>query len=216
MQPRPHQVKAAAELWGVLVKYKYAYLNAPPRVGKTLTSILAMEKSKRVQSVLVICPKPAIKGWRVLLDDEELLADGHITKQYTVINYEALGSFKTRTTSKSGKPIKPVSELHLKINPDDYEAVIIDESHRLGKLGKPSQRYKIVKAVVEGKPHLHLSGTSFVESPNQIYYQMAFEPYSPFKHKSFYDYFYGYTLEREYEIINGEKIYTGKERVKRG
>lgn len=152
--------------------------------GKTLTSLLTVEKSQRIKSVLILCPKAAIKGWTKFTTDTELA----LTKSYTVMNYEAIGSIKERTTSASGKPIKPVKEIHLKINPADYDIVICDESHRLGKLGKPSQRYKLLQPIIEGKPHIHLSGTPFVESANQIYYQMAFQPYTPFAHKNFYEY----------------------------
>jgi hypothetical protein len=38
-------------------------------------------------------------------------------------------------------------------------------------------------------PHIHLSGTAIVESPNSIYSQMTISEYSPFKHKNFYEFF---------------------------
>lgn len=38
-------------------------------------------------------------------------------------------------------------------------------------------------------PHIHLSGTAIVESPNGIYHQMSISKYSPFKHSNFYDFF---------------------------
>ena len=141
MQPLPHQIRIAAEAWDVLLRYKYVYIAGLPRAGKTLTAILIAEKSKRIESVLILTPKQAIPGWNAFLNDEELLKHV-ITKKYTVTNYEQAGRYVMRTETKTGKLLKkPIKELVLKLNPDDYQLVIIDESHRLGKLGSPTARY---------------------------------------------------------------------------
>ncbi len=190
MTPLPHQIEASNKLWKILVKNKYAYLAGKPRVGKSLTALLTVEKSKTVKNVLILCPKGAIPGWKKTLEDSEL-SETTLTKNYTVTNYEQVGSFKTRKESKTGKLLKyPIKELVFKLNPDDYQIIIIDESHVLGKLGKSSNRYKVISEFCKDKPHIHLSGTAVIESPNSIYYQMHLGKYSPFEGlNSFYDYF---------------------------
>ena len=179
----------------------YAYIAAAPRFGKSLSSLLVYEHSKRVQSILIICPKGAIPGWRKFIMDSEL-QENYLTKSYTIINYEAIGAIKLRTHKIDGTSLKKsIPELKLNINPDDYDALIIDEAHRLAKTGKPSQRYKLIQAVAQDKPWIALSGTQVVETPLSIYYQTSFSSKSPFSHKSFYDFF------REYGIPAPMKIY---------
>ena len=75
------------------------------------------------------------------------------------------------------------------MNSDDYDIVIIDESHNLGAFPKPSNRYKCIKKLCYNMPHIHLSGTAIVESPNSIYHQMSISKYNPFRYKNFYDFF---------------------------
>ena len=191
MQALRHQIAKAEACWNIMLKFKYVYLQGLPRSGKTLTSLLTAEKSKRIQNVLVLTPKAAISGWYKFIDDKELRESGTLTKNYFVTNYEQVGSIVLRHESKSGKPLKrPIKELKLKINPEDYDLVIIDESHRLGKLGAPTNRYKVIAELCKHMPHIHLSGSAIVESPNSIYYQMHISQYTPFQGlNTFYDYF---------------------------
>ena len=191
MHPLKHQLEKADECWNVMLEYKYVYLQGLPRSGKTLTAILIAEKSKRIQSVLILTPKQAIPGWKKFLQDKELL-QSTISKRYHVTNYEQVGRYVMRTHTKDGKRKlkKPIKELALKLNPKDYQLVIIDESHRLGKLGPPTNRYKVISMLCQEMPHIHLSGTAIVESPNSIYYQMHISKYTPFHGlNSFYEYF---------------------------
>lgn len=190
MQPKKHQIEKAEECWPILKERGYVYLAGKPRSGKTYTAILIAEKSDKIKNVLVLTTKAAIgntpdKGWRKFVENNPLLKHN-----YHVTNYEQAGTSKTRTTSKTGKKLKnPVIEITLKLNPKDYDLVIIDESHNLGKLGKFNGRYKIIKTLCWNMPHIHLSGTAIVESPNGIYHQMSISKYSPFKHSNFYDFF---------------------------
>lgn len=160
MKPRPHQIKYSKLVYEMLKEKGYCYLQGEVRSGKTLVSILAMEVSLKINSVLVLCPKQAIAGWEKFITPN-LLNNYHIT------NYE---------------------QAH-KLNADDYDVVIIDESHNLGHVGKPNQRYKTIRKLCWDKPHLHLSGTAIVETANSIYYQMTISKFSPFRHRSFYDFF---------------------------
>lgn len=199
MQPLPHQALKAIEVFDVLRKYKFCLLQGEVRSGKTLTALLAIAKSKSITRILILTKKQAIPGINKFINDPEL--QQYWTHQtHTVTNYEAIGRFITRTESKQGKPIKPVSEPHLKLNPDDYDLIICDEVHVLGKLGKPSQRYKLLKLLAQDKPWLAMSGTTFVESPNQIYYETSFSTKTPFPQPNFYKYFAEWGIPSELQI----------------
>lgn len=173
--PYPHQIKKAEECWRILKNTGYVYLAGKPRSGKTLTSLLVAEKSEKIQSVLILTKKAAIGGW------EKFLGLKILKHKYHVTNYEQVGKWDTAKR----KAI-------LKLNPKDYDLVIIDESHNLGTVGKPSGRYKAIKSLCYNLPHIHLSGTAIVESPNSIYHQMSISKYNPFKFKNFYDFFRKY------------------------
>ena len=121
MQPKPNQVTKSKEVFNMLKAKKYCVLQGEVRSGKTLTAILALSYSKTIRRILILTKKKPIPGIIKFTENEELkLLWPHQT--HTVLNYEAIGSFKTRDTHKvTGKKIKPVSEPHLKINPNDYD-----------------------------------------------------------------------------------------------
>jgi len=169
MKPYKHQEEFANKCWDVLSVKGYVYLAGKPRSGKTLTAILTAEKSDKISRVLVLTKKAAILGW-------EKFITPNLRHSYYITNYEQVGSITNR-------------KFKLKLDPADYDLVIIDESHNLGKLGKPSNRVKVIQKLCWNMPHIHLSGTAIVESPNGIYHQMCISRYSPFKYKNFYDFF---------------------------
>jgi hypothetical protein len=169
--PKPHQIKFSEKLFNILSEKGYAYLAGKPRSGKTYTAILTAEKSTLINSVLVLTKKAAISGWLKFINGNTILRH-----TYHVTNYEQMG------TINNGK-------ISLKLNPNNYDFVIVDESHNFGTLGKPSNRIKLLQHICRDKPHLHLSGTAIVESPNGIYHQMAISKYTPFEHKNFYTFF---------------------------
>ena len=166
MKPYKHQIIAAEAAIRILKQYGYVYIFGQPRCGKTLTAILIAEKGN-IKNVMVVTKKNAIDGW---LKFTKL--DG-LKKNYTVINYEQLGAVT------GGK-------ISFKYHPQDYDLVIVDESHNFGKFPKPSNRYKVLRAFTMNKPHIHLSGTPIIESPCGIYHQMNIGRFSPFKHSNFY------------------------------
>lgn len=172
MKPYQHQIEKAEQCWEILKECGYVYLAGKPRSGKTLTSLLIAEKSSKVKSVIILTPKKAIPGWELFLSDKEL----GLTKNYTVTNYEQVGKIQ------GGRYL-------LKLNPEDYQLAIIDESHNLGVLGRPTNRYRLIKKLCLNLPHIHLSGTAIVESPNGIYHQMSISKFNPFKFSNFYDFF---------------------------
>lgn len=165
IKPYQHQIEKAEELWEILKAKGYCYLAGKPRSGKTLTAILTAEKSDKISSVLVLTKKAAISGWTQFIKGRK--------HKYTVINYEQVGSIVS-------------NKLVLKLNPEDYQLVIIDESHNLGAIPKASNRIKVIQKLCWHMPHIHLSGTAIVESPCSIYPQMSISKYNPFPYKNFY------------------------------
>lgn len=161
MEPRPYQEKFATLVFKQLKTAGYAYLAGEPRCGKTYTAILTMEMSDKINRVLVLTKKNAIPGWHKFTKNNPKL-----NHSYYVTNYEQVG----------------------KLKPEDYDAVIIDESHNTGAFPKPSIRYKQIRKLCWNMPHIHLSGTAIIESPASIYHQMFISKYTPFKHKNFYDF----------------------------
>jgi hypothetical protein len=159
IEPRPHQIKFSQLVFEQLKKTGYAYLAGKPRSGKTYTSILAFELSTKMNRILVLTKKNAIDGWLKFIVNNSLLKH-----TYHITNYE---------------------QVH-KLNPEDYDGVIIDESHNTGAFPKPSKRYLAIRKLCWNMPHIHLSGTAVVESPCSIYHQMFISKYTPFKHKNFY------------------------------
>lgn len=172
--PKPHQWMKAQELVKKFLLNNFAYLQGEPRTGKTLTSILACEELPNVSRVLVLTKKKALIGWSKFIIGRRV--------KFDVINYEQLGNIEKNS---KGKPIRAV----FKKNSKDYDLVIVDESHNYGVLGKPSGRVTLLKIFASDLPHIHLSGTAFVESPNTIYSQMAISKYTPFAHRNFYEFF---------------------------
>lgn len=161
MQPMKHQEEKAEECWNILKEKGYVYLAGKPRSGKTYTAILTAEKSSKIHSILVLCPKAAIPGWKKFTEGNSILSHS-----YYITNYEQAHKI-------TGK----------------FDLVIIDESHNLGKLGKPNTRILNIRKLCKDLPHIHLSGTAIVESPNGIFHQMWISKYNPFKFKNFYEFF---------------------------
>lgn len=162
----PHQISASKALNIMLNRHGIAYCFGQPRSGKTRTSIHLCENAK-VKRILVLTPKNAIPGWKSELKAVDA------TKQYTVTNYEQAK----------------------KLSPKDYDFAIIDEAHRLGRTGKPTQRVKEVRELCYNLPALFLSGTPIIESPLAIYYQFCITKHSPFKEfKTFYTFFRKYGI----------------------
>ncbi len=176
--PKEHQLLFADKCWDILKEVGYVYLAGKPRSGKTYTAILTAEKSDKINSVLVLTKKAAIEGWHKFTVDNLILKHN-----YYVTNYE---------------------QAH-KLNPEDYDLVIIDESHNLGKLGPPSKRIQVIRKLCWNMPHIHLSGTAIVESPCGIYAQMAISEYNPFPYKNFYEFFRQYG-EPYYIQVGGSDI----------
>lgn len=167
MTYKQHQIQASDQVYDVLKNKGICLLAGLPRTGKTRTAIRVAEMSK-CEHILVVTKKNAIPGWLSELD-----AVG-VKKQYTVTNYEQV---KNLTGS--------------------FDLAVIDESHSIGRPGKPTQRLKDLRKKVYGLPVILLTGTPAAETLLSYYYQFCLSPRSPFVgFKNFYAFF------REYGIPN--------------
>ena len=163
----PHQIAASADIADRIERDSFAALAGAPRSGKTATAIRVCELL-HFDSVLVFTPKAAIPGWHSEI--ERTCTAVHIT----VTNYE---------------------QAH-KLNKDDFDFVVLDESHRLGKRGKPNKRFENIRQVAWNKPLLIMSGTMTIETPLAIYHQTAISKHGPFTLEfiSFYKFFKHYGI----------------------
>lgn len=176
MQPLKHQIEKSKDCLEIINNMGMCYLQGLPRSGKTLTSILVAEQLEDVKNILVLTKKNAISGWEKF---HKLM-----TKNYKITNYEQIG----------------------KLNKQDYDFVIIDESHNLSAFPKPSGRTKLIKDLAYDKKVILLSGTAIVESPSGIYHQCYITKYSPFSEfKSFYQFHKEWGLPYE-KFIAGRNL----------
>lgn len=82
MKALPHQLSKSAEAFKVFQEKGIVYIAGKPRSGKTYTSILTLEKSKKIKKVLVLTKKAAIEGWLKFTTLSDI--------DFTVTNYEQI------------------------------------------------------------------------------------------------------------------------------
>ena len=128
------------------------------------------------QSILVITKKKAISSWNSDLS----LAN---VDNFTVINYEAIH----------------------KLDHNNYDVIVLDESHSLGSYPKPSVRAKNIKAIAKGKKIVYLSATPSAETFSQVYHQLWISSYTPFEEKNFYKWYKHYG-EDDSIMIQGRRV----------
>ena len=158
-KPRDYQIRLSSQAATILNNTRIVALVFEVRTGKTITSIMTAEKVG-AKSVLFITKKKVIES-ETILNDYNLVNPSF---KLTQINYESVH----------------------KMNPKDYDFIIVDESHNLGAFPKPSNRTKNIKKIVGDKKLILLSGTITPESYSQIYHQFWISEFSPFVEKSFY------------------------------
>lgn len=165
MTLKPHQTEAVEKAAPILKSKGLVYIFGQPRVGK---SLIALELSKQCI--------PKQPGKTLVFTKKMAIIDWlqyNESYDYEVTNYERAE----------------------KLNPDDYNFIIIDEAHNFGAFPKPSQRIKTMRQFCKGKPIVFLSGTPFVESPNSVYSQLSLSSFSPFN-----DLYNGYSFFKLYGI----------------
>jgi len=122
------------------------------RTGKSLTA-LEVARLNGYKSVLFLTKKKAIASIQA---DHQRLEPGYVLH---VTNFEQAA----------------------KLNANEYDHVIVDESHSFGAFPKPSQRTLAVRKLCVGKPVTFLTGTPSPESYSQLYHTLSISSFSPFK-----------------------------------
>lgn len=176
--PYEHQEELSNDALEVLRENAIVYLAMEERTGKTITALMAAEKSA-AQRILVITKKKAEVDWK------KVLADPLWTKQYVLTTYHQIHS----------------------LQPQPFDLILLDESHNyISSFPKPGKIWKQLKPVCKGKPIIYISATPHAQGLQMLFHQFALSSWSPwYKHSNFYSWFqmYGkpYTIE-----INGIKI----------
>ena len=188
MKIRPYQYKIASQIVERLNKYKLAYLAAEVRCGKTLMSLEAA-KLYSAKKMLFLTKKKAISS---IESDYKAM---NYRYSLTVMNYESMH----------------------KIENNDFDLLICDESHTFSAFPKPSKRVKLLKQRFSHLPIIFLTGTPAIESGSQWYHQFFISEYSPFAEwTNFYKWArdfvnviernFGYAKVKDYSDANRYKI----------
>jgi hypothetical protein len=171
---RPYQKTAADKVLKILKENGVAYLAGQVRTGKTRVAIDVAFRFGATR-VLFITKVKAISS---IQRDFHAHPD-HAAIQITVINYEALH----------------------KVAPD-FDLVVYDEAHGLGKFPVPGVRARYLRDNFAGLPSILLSGTPSPESYSQLFHQFWITGQGPWKT---YTRFYRWAKD----YVNIKKVYIG-------
>lgn len=171
----PHQISTSDKCAAVLKDKGVCLLQGEMRTGKTRTALRTLDLVV-AERPLIVTKKAAIGGWLT-----EMEAVG--CSNALVTNYEQCA----------------------KLHPDDYDFVVVDESHAVSRPGKPTQRWKNLRKISWGKPVLLMTGTPSTESLLQLYYQFALSQRSPLRYKNFYEFFRAWGIPAQIRI-NGRWV----------
>jgi hypothetical protein len=155
----PHQIETSDKCAAVLKDKYVCLLQGEMRTGKTRTALRTLDLLG-AKRPLIVTKKAAIGGWL-----SEIEATGYGNAYVT--NFEQCA----------------------KLSADDYDFVVVDESHAVSRPGKPTQRWKNLRKISWDKPVLLMTGTPSTESLLQLYYQFALSKKSPLRYKNFYEFF---------------------------
>ncbi len=172
MKLRPHQKKFGKKMLKILTKHNIVYLAGEVRSNKTGTALYCADIYE-AKHVLFISKKSALSS---------------VEKDYKAFGF----SFKLTTIN--------YASLH-KTPQHNYDLVIYDECHSLGKFPKPSKRTKQAKQMFYDIPCILMSGTPSVESYSQLYHQFYVSKFSPFnQYKNFYKWAKVYVDKKELRL----------------
>ena len=172
MQLRDYQKDIAEQATQILKNYGIVYLSMEVRVGKTLTA-LQVASNIGAKNVLFVTKKKAISS---IEKDYKDMGYGYEIK---ITNYEQLVNIRL-------------------VN--NYDMIIVDESHSNKAYPKLSQRTQYLKELVGNKPVVLLSGTPTPESYSELFHQFWISNNTPFKQKNFYSW------AKEYVAVKDKKI----------
>lgn len=154
MQLRDYQIDISSRGAQILRDNYILCLAMEVRLGKTFTSLEICRKLG-YESILFLTKKKAISS--IESDAQKIVPNSDIV----IINYESIH----------------------KVNRNNFDVIICDESHTMSAFPKPSLRTKQVRNLVVkcGMPRvILLSGTITPESYSQIYHQFWVHPINPF------------------------------------
>jgi len=159
--PRDYQEQESLAVLKTLKVHAIAYIAWEERTGKSLTGVLAVEKSAAKHCLIITKAKAKI-GWH------KLMLEYPHEKVYEIITYGMVSKY-------TGNP----------------DIVIIDEAHNyISGYPKPSQTWKAVKKLVFGLPIIYMSATPHAQGYQLLYHQLALSQWSPFRtHSTFYSWF---------------------------
>lgn len=157
---RSYQVDGAKTGAKILEDYGIWYAAWGVRTGKTATSLEAC-RLIGFNHVLFLTKKKAVKG---------------ILSDYIDFGFEV--HFKITVTNNES--------MH-KLDPNEFDVVVHDESHRFGSIPKPSSGAKTFRQMFGHLPMIMLSGTPTPENFSQMFHQMWVSHKSPWgMYKNFY------------------------------
>ena len=188
----PHQELESKRIAADLMIDKWHYMVWEERTGKSGTALKACMRAG-FKNVMVITKKNAIDGW--LEHTDKLDLEG---MNVTITNYHQIGTMKI---------VKRKRRITLKVDRDDYDAVIIDESHAYISAGpKPSNMFYVVRTFVADKPTLYLSATPHAQGYHLLYHQFKVSRYTPWQnYVNFYDWWRVYGIENKQYIGPGQE-----------
>lgn len=151
---RDYQQQNAIECAYILSKLRIVYMRHEVRTGKTPTA-LQVARLGVYKNVLFLTKKKAITS--IESDYKEFGFDEYF--KLTVTNYEGIH----------------------KLEPQNFDLLILDENHVNSAFPKPSIRTKEIKKRYGHLDMIMLSGTPATESASQWYHQFWMSNFSPFK-----------------------------------
>lgn len=134
-------------------------------VGKTVTTVAAVNAMKG-RTVLVVCPKSVIPGWRSTLN-----AMGDSGKEWVVVNYESLMPMMKQPTSALNASKKATKNKNTALHGSPWfqaDIVVTDEAHKLRN--PTSQQTRFVDKFVDNADFtIRLTATPG-EDPSQLHW----------------------------------------------
>lgn len=187
---RDYQIDKANEAVKVLRTKMIVYLAMAVRCGKTATSFETI-RLYGAKKVLFLTKKKAIKS----IENDYL--DFGFDKHFDLI-------------------VTNDESIHKIENPQLFDLVVHDESHRYSSFPKPSKGARLFKEKYSHLPIILMSGTPSPESFSQLFHQFWVSYYTPFGQMNFYQWArqyvtikqrnLGYGLVNDYSNANKERI----------
>jgi len=158
------------------------YLPHQEQTGKSGTALLACKRAG-FKHILIVTKKNALDGWYEHIENLDI-GDMRVT----VLNYHQVGTMKE---------VRRKRQITLKVDRDDFDAIVIDESHSyISAAPKPSNMFYVIRTVVADKPVLYLSATPHAQGYHLLYHQFKISKWTPWQdYASFYKWWNDYGIE---------------------